>query len=140
LTGHRKQNGQHHNNQLVKDVQGENRPLLWDSYKTQGPKYTVKIVRKKIRMLKQVVNILTLPLWFNPSRPNGYYMYHQFNIRKFYVLPTQCIYAFCVDLRTNSNYFPTKHGLVFITEIVFTARYELDLYSTLFTARYELGL
>jgi hypothetical protein len=28
LTGHRKQNGQHHNNQLVKDVQGENRPLL----------------------------------------------------------------------------------------------------------------
>ena len=30
----------------------------------------------------------------------------RFNIHKFYVLPTQCINVFCVDLRTNSNYFP----------------------------------
>jgi len=29
-----------------------------------------------------------------------------FNIQQFYVLPTQCIYVFCVDLRTNSDYFP----------------------------------
>jgi len=27
------------------------------------------------------------------------------NTKIFYVLPTQCIYVFCVDLRTNSNYF-----------------------------------
>ena len=33
-------------------------------------------------------------------------MYHQFNIQQFYVLLTQCIYVFCVDLRTNSDYFP----------------------------------
>ena len=33
-------------------------------------------------------------------------MYHQFNIQQFYVLPTHCIYVFCVDLRTNSDYFP----------------------------------
>jgi hypothetical protein len=26
-------------------------------------------------------------------------MYRQFNIQQFYVLPTQCIYVFCVDLR-----------------------------------------
>ena len=26
-------------------------------------------------------------------------MYHQFNIQQFYVLPTQYIYEFCVDLR-----------------------------------------
>ena len=25
-----------------------------------------------------------------------------------YVLPTQCIYVFCVDLRTNSDYFPIQ--------------------------------
>jgi len=31
------------------------------------------------------------------------------NIKKFYVLPTQCIYVFCVDLRTNSDYFPIQH-------------------------------
>jgi len=41
----------------------------------------------------------------SPSKPSGYCMYHQFNIHKFYVLPTQCIYVFCVDLSTNSDYF-----------------------------------
>jgi hypothetical protein len=30
----------------------------------------------------------------------------------FYVLSTQCIYVFCVDLRTNSDYFPVQHWLV----------------------------
>jgi hypothetical protein len=29
--------------------------------------------------------------------------------KKFYVLPTQCIYVFCVDLRTNSDYFTVQH-------------------------------
>jgi len=33
----------------------------------------------------------------------------RFNIQQFYVLPTQCIYVFCVDLRTNSDYFPIQH-------------------------------
>jgi hypothetical protein len=30
----------------------------------------------------------------------------RFNIHKFYVLPTQCIYVFYTDLRSNSDYFP----------------------------------
>jgi hypothetical protein len=38
-------------------------------------------------------------LGFNPLKPSGYYMYRQFNIQQFYVLPTQCIYVFCVDVR-----------------------------------------
>ena len=46
---------------------------------------------------------------FNPVMSGGNYMYHQFNIQQFYVLPTQCIYVFCVDLRTNSDYFPIQH-------------------------------
>jgi hypothetical protein len=33
----------------------------------------------------------------------------RFNIQKFYFLSTQCIYMFCVDLRTNSDYFPIQH-------------------------------
>jgi len=33
----------------------------------------------------------------------------RFNNKQFYVLPTQCINVFCVDLRTNSDYFPIKH-------------------------------
>jgi hypothetical protein len=33
----------------------------------------------------------------------------RFNIQQFCVLPIQCIYVFCVDLRTNSGYFPIQH-------------------------------
>ena len=45
----------------------------------------------------------------SPLEPNGHYMYHQFNIQQLCVLPTQCIYVFFVDLRTNSDYFPIQH-------------------------------
>jgi len=31
------------------------------------------------------------------------------NIQQLYVLPTHCIYVFCVDLRTSSHYFPIQH-------------------------------
>jgi hypothetical protein len=40
---------------------------------------------------------------------SGHYMHRQFNIQYFHVLPTQCIYVFCVDLRTNSDYFCIQH-------------------------------
>jgi hypothetical protein len=30
------------------------------------------------------------------------------HIQNLYVLPTQLIYLFCADLRTNSDYFPTQ--------------------------------
>jgi hypothetical protein len=59
----------------------------------------------------QQVFSLYLPA-YKPLKPNGHYTYHQFNINKFYVLPTPCIYVFCVDLRTNSNYFTVQHWLV----------------------------
>jgi len=45
----------------------------------------------------------------NALTPSSNYMYHQFNIQQFYVLPTQCIYVFCVDLRTNSDYCLMQH-------------------------------
>ena len=48
-------------------------------------------------------------LKINPLQPSGHYMYRQFNTLKFHVLPTQCIYVLCVDLRTNSDYFPVQH-------------------------------
>ena len=48
-------------------------------------------------------------IWFELLKTNTYFMYRQFNIQQFYVLPTQCIYVFCVDLRTNSDYFPIQH-------------------------------
>jgi hypothetical protein len=43
------------------------------------------------------------------SKPSGHYMYRQFNVQQSYVLPTQCIYVFCVDLITNSDYFPVQY-------------------------------
>jgi len=36
-------------------------------------------------------------------------MCQQFNIQQYYVLPAQCIYVFCVDLRINSDYFLIHH-------------------------------
>ena len=50
-----------------------------------------------------------------------------FNNHKFLVLPTQCVYVFCVDLRTNSDYFTVQHWLVgfYNRGGVFTARYVL---------------
>jgi len=48
---------------------------------------------------------------YNPLQPDDYCVYRQFNIQQFHVLPTQFIYVFCVDLRTNSDYFPIQHQL-----------------------------
>ena len=57
-------------------------------------------------------------------------MYHQFNIQQFYVLPIQCIYVFCLDLRTNRDYFPMQHSPVnCVTDVgSFTVRYGLIRY------------
>src|SRR5215475_7773406 len=47
------------------------------------------------------------------SRMGAPYMYDisrlRVNVQQFCVLSTQCMYVFCVDLRTNSDYFPTQH-------------------------------
>jgi hypothetical protein len=59
-------------------------------------------------MSKHLMEVIPTGI-FNPVKYSGYYMYQQFNIHKFYVLPTQCIYVFCVDLRTNSDYFTVQH-------------------------------
>jgi hypothetical protein len=45
----------------------------------------------------------------NHLNPSGHYMYRQFNIQQFYVLPTQCIYVFCVDLGGRRNFKNIQH-------------------------------
>ena len=42
-------------------------------------------------------------------KPSGYFIAQSLTLIKFYVLPTQCIDVFCVDLRTNGDYFPVQH-------------------------------
>jgi hypothetical protein len=54
----------------------------------------------------------TTPLWcLNQPLYNPVVTIHTTEFKKqiFYVLPTHCIYAFSVDLRTNSDYFPIQH-------------------------------
>ena len=55
------------------------------------------------------INWLVFITEFNPLKPSGHYLYHQFNVQQFYVLPTHCIYVVCMYLRTNSDYFPIQH-------------------------------
>jgi len=43
---------------------------------------------------------------FTSLRYSGHHMYHQICLQHFYVLPTQIIYMFCVDLRKNQQLFP----------------------------------
>jgi hypothetical protein len=33
----------------------------------------------------------------------------RFNIKKLYIAPTECIYVFFTDLKTNSDYFTLQH-------------------------------
>ena len=63
--------------------------------------------RRASQTFRYVIHYQSVPI--NPLKRSGHYMYRQFNIQQFYVLPTQCIYVFYVDLRTNSDYFPIQH-------------------------------
>jgi hypothetical protein len=57
-------------------------------------------------------------------------LFEQLNKLKLYFLPPQQIGGICVDLTTNSNYFPMQHKLIclYTWDGVFTARYGLDHY------------
>ena len=72
----------------------------------------------------------------NPLKPSGHYMYRQFNMQQFYVLPTLCIYVFCVYLRTAIISLYSINWLVFITETecVYCAVRTVSLYIILHSA------
>ena len=65
-------------------------------------KYFVSIANK---VCLSIPSHWCLELDIKLSNPKIYFIYHQLKIQQFYVLPTQCIYVFCEDLRTNSDYF-----------------------------------
>jgi hypothetical protein len=48
---------------------------------------------------------------FNPLKPTGYVMHHQFNIEQLYALPT-LFYVFCIYLRTNGDLCHLVHKLI----------------------------
>jgi len=47
--------------------------------------------------------------FLNLSKPKTYFMYHQLLHSEILCLPTECIYVFCMDLRTNKDYFSLQH-------------------------------
>jgi len=44
----------------------------------------------------------------DPLKPSGPYMYHQFNIRKFYVLPTQLYLCVLCGSENKQRLFPYR--------------------------------
>ena len=68
-------------------------------------------VRLKNTYVSENSNLLTAatePIHLIRSSPVVTICTNQFNSQQFYVLPTQCVCVFCVDLRTNSDYFPKQ--------------------------------
>jgi hypothetical protein len=49
---------------------------------------------------------------FNLLKPTGYVMHQQFNIQQLYVLPTHCIYVFCIYLRKKQLLVPLHHKVI----------------------------
>ena len=48
----------------------------------------------------------------NFSKRTGHVVHQQFNIQQLYVLPTHCVYVFCIYLRTNSDLCHLQHKLI----------------------------
>jgi len=74
-------------------------------YRLKDGKYS----NDRFHIMQQDVRLLPCLVFVTPQTPSGQYTYRQFNIQQIHVLPTRCIYVFCVDLRTNSDYFPIQH-------------------------------
>ena len=58
-----------------------------------------RIINKRAK----VIHVKSIQFCINLLKPAGYVMHHQFNVQQLYVLPTHCIYVFCIYLRTNSE-------------------------------------
>ena len=91
------------------------RTVVWSLHVPRSGHYTYRTVVWSLHVprsghytYRTVVTTRTAR-WSLYAPPGGHYMYRQFNRQQIYVLPTQCIYVFCVDLRTNSDYFPIQH-------------------------------
>jgi len=51
----------------------------------------------------------------------------RFNIKKLYVLCIECMYVFCMVLRTNNNYFYIQHWLTAFYNVTVCFRYGNEL-------------
>jgi hypothetical protein len=67
-------------------------------------------------------------MYINPTKPSGHYVYHQFNITKFYVLPTQCVLCAYENKQWLFPYTTLTDWFLLTRRRVFNARYEVNRY------------
>ena len=65
-----------------------------------------------ILRLSACTGIKPYPNYINLLKPTGHVMHQQFYIQQLYVLPTHCIYVFCIYLRTNSDLCHLQHKMI----------------------------
>ena len=86
-----------------------------ENYTHITPVIVVSLIQAQNRRTTKLYFIsLDAFIWFTSQVTHNFLIIigqqdNNINIQQFYVLPTQCIYVFCVDLRTNSDYFPIQH-------------------------------
>ena len=73
--------------------------------------------------------IRLIVIYVIPLKPSRNYIYHGFNIKKSYILPTEGIYVLYKDLRKKQrllSYRSFKDGFLYRRTNLFTARYEMQ--------------
>jgi hypothetical protein len=64
-------------------------------------KSAVNVMHQQLNLLNPTGHVMHQQLKL--LNPTGHVMHLQFNIQQLYVLPTHCMYVFCIYLRTNSD-------------------------------------
>jgi hypothetical protein len=85
----------------TKDTRTDTKDTRTDIYDYSNVCFSFMCIEKKALTIKSQ--------WSLYVPHSGHYMYHQFNIQKFYVLSTLRIFVFCMDLRANSDHFCIEH-------------------------------
>jgi len=76
----------------------------WRHWCSMG-KGRLKIGTERLDTLKENCRFIYFCL-FNPLKPSGHYMYHQFNTQQFYVLPTQLYLCVLCGSQNKQPLFP----------------------------------
>jgi hypothetical protein len=90
-------------------------PFFWDgAHSKLTPWWYIPCNRILCRGLKYFsVGCFASCRKISPSKYSGCCMCPGINIKKFCVLPTECLFVSCVDLRTNCQFFPLHSFLAF---------------------------
>ena len=83
--------------------------IIWSTTLRLAPFYLPQTHLDAVLRHTQCVLDYLSGVVFNLLTPTCHVMHRQFNIQQLYVLPTHCIYVFCIYLRTNSDLCHLQH-------------------------------